>query len=113
MNLFFGLKSDLVKLVINREVEWLALAKLLHTSNKKVEVDEFGVIKISSRIDLLDFSQNFLFILFLDEGASPTSLLPDITSNRLIEVNQANAGTADIGLSEFIMDVFGHCAHTT
>lgn len=99
MNLFFGLKSDLVELVIDREVERLTLAELFHASNKKVKVDELGVIKISSRIDLLDLSQNFLFILFLHEGTSPTSLLPDITSNWLIEVNQANACTADIGFS--------------
>ena len=86
---------------------------LVDTYNEQVEVDLLWVVKIDGLIDDLDLSEDLLFVLFLNERASSAPSLAHIASNRLVEVDKTDQGSADVRLLQLGANIFGNCAHAT
>lgn len=107
------LEPDLVEFVVNWEVEWFPLLKLLNTSNEQLEIDLLGVVKVDSLIDLLDFFEHLFFVFFFNERTCTASVLSQVASDGSVEVCKAHYCSANVRLLQLSLDVLGDCAHPT
>ena len=84
----------------------------LSTYNHKVEVNLLGIIEIDSLIDGLDLVQYVLLVFFFNEGTSTTPLFTQVATERLVEIDQGDDISANVGLLKLTLHLGSNRDHS-
>ena len=72
----------------------------------------FGVIKVNSLINGLNFIHDLFLLLFFNKRAGSTSLLAQVATDWLVEVYEGDNVRADVRLLKLSFDLRGDSDHT-